>query len=151
MVAPWPELLAELTPQQQQLQAADLADRWELPLARDAAVKLLQEAACSTYELSALLEGLLSMEGMQDFLLPVYEQVLLSKYGDLEAVWAPGAAALQESLMKLPLSAMHAAGIRQAQGTHESGCRASEAQWVLKSVSSAQPMYNYSLAKQCTL
>lgn len=105
MVKPWPELLAELTPQQQ-LQAADLADRWELPVARDAAVKLLQEAACRTDELPALLEGLLSMEGMQDFLLPVFEQVLVSKYGDLEAVWAPGAAALQDSFMKLPLSAV---------------------------------------------
>ena len=34
------------------------------------------------------------------------EQALLSKYGDLEAVWAQGAAALQQSLFDLPLLAM---------------------------------------------
>jgi hypothetical protein len=34
------------------------------------------------------------------------EQVLLSRYGDLEAVWGPGGALLQQSLLKLPPYAM---------------------------------------------
>jgi hypothetical protein len=38
--------------------------------------------------------------------LPVIERVLLSKYGDLEAVWAPDGASLQDSLLALPLYAM---------------------------------------------
>jgi hypothetical protein len=33
-------------------------------------------------------------------------QILLSKYGDLEALWAPGGASLQDSLLNLPLYAM---------------------------------------------
>jgi hypothetical protein len=129
-VKPWQELLADLTPQQQ-VQAAVLADMWQLPAASQAAVEVLQAAAASTDSLSTVLEQLLSLQVVPDCLLPVVEhcwqallgkyseltavpqstqrlleQILLSKYGDLEAVWAPGGASLQESLLTLPLYAM---------------------------------------------
>ena len=130
IVAPWPTLLAALTPQQQ-VQAAVLADMWQLPAASDAAVGVLQAATDSADRLSAVLEQLLSMaavpdcltsvfehswqellkkyrsvEVLPDSVLPLFERVLLSKYGDLEAVWAPGGTALQKSLLGLPLNAM---------------------------------------------
>ena len=132
-VEPWPKLLADLTPQQQ-VQAAVLADMWQLTAASDAAVALLQKAANSgdsSQHASAALEQLLSMAAVPDSLMPVFgqsrqallnkylyeaavpdsirplfEQALLSKYGDLEAVWEPGATSLQESLLALPLHAM---------------------------------------------
>ena len=129
-VEPWPRLLADLTPQQQ-VQAAVLADMWQLEAASEAAVALLQEPAGSNERMSAVLEQLLSMAAVPDCLIPLFEQsrqgllskylyaaavpanvhplfeqALLSKYGDLEAVWSPDAASLQESLLTLPLRVM---------------------------------------------
>ena len=128
-VEPWPKLLADLTPQQQ-VQAAMLADMWQLTAASEAAVALLQEPGSSDRQ-SAVLEQLVSMAAVPDCLMPLFEQsrqallnkylyeaavpanvqplfelALLSKYGDLEAVWAPDAVSLQESLLELPLHVM---------------------------------------------
>jgi hypothetical protein len=130
LVKPWQQLLADLTPQQQ-VQAAVLADMWQLPAANRAAVDILQSPAASTDSLSAVLQQLLSLQVLPDSLSPVFEhcwqallskyntlsavpqsmrpllqQILLTKYGDLEAVWAPGGGSLQVSLMALPLYAM---------------------------------------------
>jgi hypothetical protein len=107
-VQPWPKLLADLTPQQQ-VQAAVLADMWQLPAASEAAVGVLQAMAdnADNGDLpSAVLEQLLSLAAVPDCLMPVLESVLLSKYGDLEAVWNAEGGALQESLLGLPLHAM---------------------------------------------
>jgi hypothetical protein len=129
-VKPWQKLLADLTPQQQ-VQAAVLADMWQLTAASQAAVEALQAAASSTDTLSAVPEQQLSLPVVPDCLLPVFEhcwqallskysslpavpqstqrlleQILLSKYGDLEAVWAPGDGSLRRSLMALPMYAM---------------------------------------------
>jgi hypothetical protein len=102
-VEPWSKLLDDLTPQQQ-VQAAVLADMWELTAASEAAVGVLQAANVDTNILSAVLEQLLSMAAFPDCLHPVFERVLLSQYGDLEAVW--DSQALQDSLLALPLHAM---------------------------------------------
>ena len=102
-VEPWPKLLADLTPPQQ-VQAALLADMWQLPAVSGTAVGVLQAATDSKAMASAVLEQLLSMAAFPDCLQPVFECVLLSQYGDLEAVWA--SLALQESLLALPLHAM---------------------------------------------
>jgi hypothetical protein len=129
LVEPWSHLLANLTPQQQ-VQAAVLADMWQLSAASQAALSVLQSDN-STDSLSAMLEQMLTIEAVPDCLLPVFEhswqallskydslaavpqsmqqllaQALLSKHGDLEAVWAQGGAALQASLLDLPLHAM---------------------------------------------
>jgi hypothetical protein len=105
---PWRELLADLAPQQQ-VQAAVLADMWQLPAAREAEVEVLQEETVngdSDDRVPAVLEELLSMEVVPDCLMGVFEQALLSKYGDLEAVWAPSGGSLQKALLKLPLHAV---------------------------------------------
>jgi hypothetical protein len=131
-VEPWSKLLDDLTPQQQ-VQAAVLADMWDLTAATEAALGVLQTVtvADNVYCLSAVLEQLLSMEAVPDCLmplfdscwkallgmystlaavpdsvLPVFENMLLSKYGNLEAVWGPAGAVLQKSLLRLPLYAM---------------------------------------------
>ena len=104
-IKPWPELLGGLIPQQQ-VQAAVLADMWGLKVASKAAVAALQSAIGCTDTVSAVLDELLSLRDMPSCLLPVFEQILLSKYGDLEAVWAPDGASLQESLLALPLFSM---------------------------------------------
>jgi hypothetical protein len=130
LLKPWPELLAELTPQQQ-VQAAVVADVWQLPTAIDAAVGVMKTATNSTESLSGVLEQLFYLDAVPDCLLqtfehcwqallskysslsavpkgmlPVLEQIMLSKYGDLEAVWAPSGASLQKALLELPLYAM---------------------------------------------
>jgi hypothetical protein len=127
LIKPWSSLLADLTPQQQ-VQAAVLADMWQLPTASEAAVGLLQAATDDVERLSELLEELLSLPAMPDcllsvfehcwhallymykdltavpdWLLPLFERIVLDKYGDLEAVWGPEGAYLQESLLALPL------------------------------------------------
>jgi hypothetical protein len=104
-VKPLPELLADLNPQQQ-VQAADLADRWEMPATHKVTVEVLNATTGTADRLSAVLEGVLSLEGVQETMVPLFERALLSKYGNLEAVWAPGNASLQDSLLALPLSAM---------------------------------------------
>ena len=102
---PWPRLLADLTPQQQ-VQAVVLADMWQLPAASSAAAELLQAAAGSAGRQSAVLDQLLTLAAVPECLVEVFRQALLSKYGDLEAVWGPAGAALQDSLLVLPLHAM---------------------------------------------
>jgi hypothetical protein len=103
-VDPWPKLLADLTPQQQ-VQAAVLADMWQLPAAINSAVEVLQVEVAGSL-VSAVLDELLSLAAVPDCLLPVFEVTLLSKYGNLEAVWGPAGASLQEPLLALPLHAM---------------------------------------------
>jgi hypothetical protein len=104
-VEPWSKLLPDLTPQQQ-VQAAVLADMWQLPTASQTAVEILQAAAQSAVMLSAVLEQLLCQPAVPQFLLPLFERALLCPYGDLEAVWSPGSTSLQESLLALPLQAV---------------------------------------------
>jgi hypothetical protein len=128
-VDPWQKLLADLTPQQQ-VQAAVLADMWQLTAASKPVVGVLQ-AETGHAKLSLVLEQLLSMAAMPDCLTPVYDscwqrllgryghlaaapasvlqvltRLLLSKWGDLEAVWSPAGTALHESLLGLPLCAV---------------------------------------------
>ena len=105
LVQPWPKLLADLTPQQQ-VQAAVLADMWQLPEASEAAVGVLQEATGNASDASAVLEQLFSLPAVPDCLSQVLEQAVISKFGNLEAVWGPDGASLQESLLALPLHAM---------------------------------------------
>jgi uncharacterized protein YegL len=108
MVKPWVYLLAELTPQQQ-VQAAVLADMLQLTAAGEAAATLLQVAAGSADSVSAVLDALLGLATVPDCLLPVFQQALLSKYGNLEAVWDPAGpygTILQNALLGLPLQAM---------------------------------------------
>jgi hypothetical protein len=105
LVQPWPKLLADLTPQQQ-VQAAVLADMWQLPAASEAAVAVLQEATGNASDASAVLEQLFSLPAVPDCLSQVLEQAVVGKFGDLEAVWGPDGASLQESLLALPLHAM---------------------------------------------
>lgn len=105
---PWLNRLKGLT-FQQQVQAAVLADMWQLPQASEVAVELLQDAADSTDnadQLSAVLGDLLILPAMPDCLLPLFEQALLSMYCNLEAVWSQAGGALQGSLLRLPLHAM---------------------------------------------
>jgi hypothetical protein len=106
-VDPWSKLLDDLTPQQQ-VQAAVLADMWQLPAAINSAVGVLQVAVAGSAgsRVSAVLDELLSLAAVPDCLLPVFEVTLLSKYGNLEAVWGPAGASLQEPLLALPLHAM---------------------------------------------
>jgi hypothetical protein len=124
-VKPLAELLADLT-LQQQVQAAVLADMWQLPAASAVAVAALQKVldnpqtslttSYSNYQefasrVSAVLEQLLRLAAVPDSLLPVLELALLANYGDLEAVWNPMAAGihawgLQEPLLRLPLQWM---------------------------------------------
>jgi hypothetical protein len=101
----WPELLTALTPTQQ-VQAAVLADMWQVTAASQAAVEILQKATNSAAKLSKVLEQLISLEPVPHILLPVLERALLAKYGDLEAVWGPGGASLLEPLLALPFHAM---------------------------------------------
>ncbi len=105
LVKPWPELIAGLAPQQQ-LQAAVLADMWQLPAATEAVTELLMAAAGSAEWLTGVSEQVLSLQAVPDCLLPLFKAALLSKFGDLEAVWRPANAALQESLLALPLHNM---------------------------------------------
>jgi hypothetical protein len=70
-VKPWQELLADLTPQQQ-VQAAVLADMWQLTAASQAAVELLQAAPANVERLSAVLKQLLALKAVPDCLLPVF-------------------------------------------------------------------------------
>jgi hypothetical protein len=77
-VKPWCKLLDDLTPQQQ-VQAAVLADMWQLPAASQAAVELLQAATEKEAMPSVVLEQLLKLDAVPQFLLPVFERALLCK------------------------------------------------------------------------
>jgi hypothetical protein len=108
-VEPWSKLLTALTPKQQ-VQAAVLADMWQLTAASDAAVGVLQEATRPQLgglsKASAVLEQLLSITALPTSLMPLFNQALLRKYSNLEVVWGLYGGALQESLLDLPLHAM---------------------------------------------
>jgi hypothetical protein len=109
-VQPWPELLADLTIQQH-VHAAALADMWQLTAAHQAAMEALNAAADALDGLSALLEGFLTLPAMQDSVLPLFEEALLSKYGRLQALCPTGffqdrEIPLQKSLLSLPMHAM---------------------------------------------
>jgi len=103
-VKPVPELLSELT-QEQQLHAALVADMWQIDAVSTNAAQLLERAAQSLDGLSAAAsKQLLSMTAYPDCLEALVQVVLLDKLGDVEAVW--GDAELQELLLGLPLAAM---------------------------------------------
>ena len=131
-VEPWPKLLVDLTPRQQ-VQAAVLADMWQLPAASESAVAALQQTldkddddhssffaayaphmiqpGAYSLRVSAVINQLISLPAVPDSLLPVLERALLSEYGHLDAVWNPewtcsAVASSQESLLALPLYAM---------------------------------------------
>jgi hypothetical protein len=103
-VKPLPELLSELS-QEQQLQAAVLADKWQVPNISRAAAELLVKAANTPGALEdAVQDRLLETEALPDCLQPLLKSVLLSLLGDLEGVWAD--AGLRDKLLRLPLHAM---------------------------------------------
>jgi hypothetical protein len=103
-VKPLPELLSELS-QEQQLQAAVLADKWQVPSVGSTAAALLVNAANIPGTLSeAVQHQVLAASALPDCLQPLQESVLLSLLGDLEAVWAD--AGLRDRLLSLPLHAM---------------------------------------------
>jgi hypothetical protein len=125
-VKPIPELLSEL-PQEQQLQAALLADMWQVPGVSTAAVKLLVDAATADQGLSeAAYKQFVQLAAPPACLLPLFQvlvgllaqqqqlsdqqsqamlkHMLLSVLGDLEEVWADPV--LQNTFLRLPLHAM---------------------------------------------
>jgi hypothetical protein len=90
-------------PHDQQLQAAILADMWQVPDVGEEVADML--AAAADLELSAAVtERLLSMQAVPECLEWLLERVLVSQLGNLEAVWADDA--LRELLLGLPLHAM---------------------------------------------
>jgi hypothetical protein len=101
---PMPELLAELS-QEQQLQAAMLADMWQLPAISTAAGDALASTLKVQGKLSeAVTQQLLHLQAMPDCLQPLCKQVLLHLLGNLEQCWADPA--LRDKLMNLPLASM---------------------------------------------
>ena len=103
-VKPLPELLSDLS-QEQQLQAAVLADKWQVPDVSSAAAELLVGAANTPGALAdAVQHMVLAAEVLPDCLQPLQQSVLLSLLGDLEAVWADPT--LRGKLLRLPLHAM---------------------------------------------
>ena len=103
-VKPLPELLSELS-QEQQLQAAVLADKWQVPHVSNAAAQLLTDAAKTPSTLTETVQQrVLGAEALPGCLQPLLKSVLLSLLGDLEAVWAD--AGLQEQLLRLSLPAI---------------------------------------------
>jgi hypothetical protein len=101
-VKPLPELLSELT-QEQQLQAALLSDMWQVPDVGTAAANVLVGTADGQLS-EAVTQSLMSMQAWPECLHVVAKKVLLSLLGNLEAVWADEA--LQTQLLGLPLHAM---------------------------------------------
>jgi hypothetical protein len=103
-VKPLPDLLAQLS-QEQQLQAAVLADKWQVPNVSSAAAQLLVTAANTPDALAkAVQQTVLAAAALPECPQPLQERVLLSLLGDLEAVWAD--AGLRDRLLGLPLHAM---------------------------------------------
>jgi hypothetical protein len=99
-----PELLSGLH-QEQQLQVAMLADKWELPsISAAAAGELLQELNTAGQLSDAATEQLLTSDAVPSCLEPLLKVLLLSEFGDLEAVWADDA--LWQQLRGLSLPAM---------------------------------------------
>jgi hypothetical protein len=103
-VKPLTELLSELF-QEQQLQAAVLADKWQVPHVSTAVAQLLVEAAKTEGALAAAVQQrVLRDAALPECLQPLLKSVLLSLLGDLEAVWAD--CSLRDTLLGLPLHAM---------------------------------------------
>jgi hypothetical protein len=103
-VKPLPRLLSELS-QEQQLQAAVLADKWQVPNVSSAAAQLLVAAANTPGALADTVQhSVLAAAALPDCLQPLQQSVLLSLLCDLEAVWAD--AELREKLLRLPLHTM---------------------------------------------
>lgn len=101
---PLPNLLAEL-PQGERLQVALLADMWELPSISAAAAGQLVEELNTAGQLSGpVTQQLLTSQALPSCLEPLVKVVLLSVYGDLEAVWADEA--LSQQMLGLPLHAI---------------------------------------------
>lgn len=106
LIKPLPELLSELT-QEQQLQAALLADMWQVPGVSTAAAQALSEALDTEGGVSAAAgEKLLSLQAVPDCLQPLLKRALLALFGDLEAAWA--AAHIRDGLLALSLPVMEA-------------------------------------------
>jgi hypothetical protein len=97
-----PGLLTELA-QEQKLHAALLADMWQVPDVGAAAITALSAAADGQLS-EAVTQKLLSMQAVPACLEHLLRKVLLSVFGDLEAVWADET--LQQRLLGLPLHAM---------------------------------------------
>jgi hypothetical protein len=95
-------LFPKLT-QEQQLQAALLADTWQVPDVGAATASALSAAADGQLS-ETVTQELLSMQAVPECLEPMLKKVLLSKFGDLEAVWSDDA--LQQQLLGLPLHAI---------------------------------------------
>lgn len=113
-----PELLSERS-QEQLLQVALLADMWQIPKVSTAAVDVLASTASMT---DTAVDMFLSLQAHPACILPLLKSlpptcfeaagqhtvkakhILLSNFGDLEAVWADPA--LQEVLLGLRLPAM---------------------------------------------
>lgn len=101
---PMPELLSELS-QEQQLQAAMLADMWQLPTISTQAADALAQTLRAQGKLSdAATKQLFSLTAVPDCLKPLLQQVLLSVLGNLEECWANEP--LLDMLVGLPLSSM---------------------------------------------
>ena len=103
-VKPLPELLSELS-HEQQLQAAVLADKWQVPDVSSAAAQMLIAAANTPGALAEEVQhSVLAAAALPDCLQPLQQRVLLSMLEDLEAVWADSI--LRDKLLGLPLHAM---------------------------------------------
>lgn len=101
---PLDEILLEL-PQEQLLHVAMLADMWELPSLSTAAAGQLHEDFNTAGELEdAITQHLLTSDAVPSCLEPLLKVLLLSEFGNLEAVWADEA--LQQQLLGLSLHAM---------------------------------------------
>ena len=101
---PLPELLSELS-QEQQLQAAMLADMWQLPaISAQAAAALAQTLSAQGQLSDAATKQLFSLTAVPDCLQQLLKKVLLSVLGNLEQCWANET--LLDMLFSLPLSSM---------------------------------------------
>jgi hypothetical protein len=101
---PLPELLSELS-QEQQLQAAMLADMWQLPaISAQAAAALAQTLSAQGKLSDAATKQLFSLTAVPDCLQQLLKKVLLSVLGNLEQCWANET--LLDMLFSLPLSSM---------------------------------------------
>lgn len=101
---PVPELLSELS-QEQQLQAAIMADMWQLPAISTAAAGALADTLSSMGKLSdELMQQLSGLQAVPDCLRSLLKQVLLPLLGNLERCWSKPM--LKGKLLQLPLSVM---------------------------------------------
>jgi hypothetical protein len=103
-VKPLPELLSELS-HEQQLQAAVLADMWQVPHVSSTAAQLLADATNTADGLAdGVQQRILHGSPLPECLQSLLKCVLLSALGDIEAAWAD--AGLRDQLLGLPLPAI---------------------------------------------